>query len=630
MQRHFMRHKWLYLGVVVLTVWPIILVQTWRGVPGPDEASVNTLVAWMDEDLQQRYGKHRPQEAHRITYDVMARSGITLGDPRLKRLERAPHMLALAPEVEYVSQHYRQFWREWDAFCQDSVASQLPGEVFRSIGDSTGAMPDAGVNYLTVQVAARTRLYSAGLHRDRGEWDAARADLRGLAHMADGVRSGYLIGHLIAIVVRGIAYGGYARLLPADPPPEVLRAALDDLVALRETEPYWDPMILLQEHLAGVFQELGRQRHVPRPGPVQDAFVKQYYLQMMLLDAGQQWQTIASPPLRAYLQRHGLAGASVYDIDRFKGDAGRLALQWTGTASAVKFLRRALQEYPQIADIPGVATEVQQQMHPWTRLFITRPTDTDLRTMERRTRVMASQRRALELAFAARLYRHEHDRWPASVEELVPAYVPAEMQREGKPLSFQTEQIATLDVDHELAIALYDYFLPVQNGAKLRMSTRTPGAGWYRLILTELPPQSPQFARDEPYLKQPVLAVAVLDSLLAYPQLIESATPLMRHGDDAWVVMNREYARRVTDFSDAPPKADPANLNMASQEEQIRLFERNVPPAAIFIEGKLKKPDRVFATWTPGPDEDDDGGRIAYDPTNGITSNGDIVEYVLE
>ena len=46
--------------------------------------------------------------------------------------------------------------------------------------------------------------------------------------------------------------------------------------------------------------------------------------------------------------------------------------------------------------------------------------------------------------------------------------------------------------------------------------------------------------------------------------------------------------------------------------------------------GRPRAPKSVHAIWANGPDGDNDGGHVVYDVTNGIESDGDIVQFELK
>jgi hypothetical protein len=151
---------------------------------------------------------------------------------------------------------------------------------------------------------------------------------------------------------------------------------------------------------------------------------------------------------------------------------------------------------------------------------------------------------------------------------------------------------------------------------------------------------------------QPLLLAAVADGLRRMPRLVEpesvqvsqlalpvlaDATPTsaalawpdvagLPPGQQWWSLSDTE-ARRITDDWDATLGQTYASKATTRGLYGETDFDNQQAGRAVRLRAKLRAPERVLAIWSVGPDGKDDGGAIAYDPTNGTVSRGDLVAF---
>ena len=593
MRRHLRRYGWIYAMLAFALLFPVFVWHS-RQLPPSDPASVQLLVEWFESELEARYGPPRWDD-----FAAMYRGGVPENGGSFSALThrssvnemlKAGRLLAAtAALLDDVEGKTREVLDRWDALVGTGRFEQSRQDVL-ALAQSNPPKPAPLVpNFLDVQIQVRLRVALALRDVAREDWDRALVELRNAAHAVDPMRGGELIGVLIAVAGRGMAYGGYDALLSQDPPAEVCRRALDDLVAMRDTEPEVTPLVYLNESLASIAMTLPDSPYRYRKGPVDVQLGKMMGISYAAAFAAQGSDSLyAAERLRPMT---ALMRESDYSWTMLK----TLALDWTAPPAMKSWLRETAEEHPELLDLPGVPEEVEAKMEFWTRAYaagIMRQREAMLGIqVDIRADVGATIGHLVALGFAARLYELEHGTPPERIEQLVPAYLPPDL-REGV---MRPVRMGRVYVDDTLRAALWERYLP--DAALHEPYHSRPVAGGTGPV-REWTLDGVAGLGDAVRGQRVALAFAMGQSMRRYPQLVESVQfdVQWRHGE--W-----EPFTRLPD--------DP---------QAVALRYRAV----------LRAPEEVLAFWSAGPDGDDDGGQIPYEPTNGIKSNGDIMQFMLK
>jgi len=487
-------------------------------------------------------------------------------------------------------------------------------------------------NFLMIQTMAKARKAIALEDAAETDWDSALSQLESNALLSDPIRADFLIGYLIHVACRGIAYSAYNSLLGGEAPVEVQKKALQDLLGLRSTEPRLTPVIRQIEHLylpthlaiGSIWSErttnliaffLSVESRIPSASHFQNTHLKSWAVRY----------TRITPSQSIRVQR------SIFPA----------RVKWTTIPSYVRWLSESVEKEPILFKDSIYSEELLDSGDRWTLALINGDwfVRRDWSEATARGRVAVARGRLLEAAFAARIYRHDQGKWPESISELIPDYIPnLESEKEGSDETgpYLPLQIAWLEVDNQTRRMLWDKNLPLE--ALKTLSTRN----WIEEQQTFLI----GFSNSRDSLNQPVIPIAVAQEFRAHPKLVDEAKvwmctePIAYSGATGiypqelidrlpWKRIDPDRARKITDRYDravardgaSMRNADLSRIDSASNEEPIEI------PKAVRFEVKFRAPEKVLVIWSPGPDGKDDGGRIVYDPTNGTISRGDIVVF---
>jgi len=649
MKEHFKRYGWLYGVCAVLVLWPLVVWRMQR-VPPLDPDTLREVARWTDVQIERRYGPSiwKEWKAFEQRWEEYSR---IIGDPRFDRFTiHTRHgggcttTAALEPDLPALGEMYDPYFDEYDQLVEKGnfylpTAFYVLGSKVPQTAEARSRPPapeDLIPNYLMVQTVAKLRRAIAERAIGDRNWEDALRRLEANAHVSDPIRMRGVIGQLIAVACRAIGYGGYLTLLHRSPPSDVEREALEALVRLRETDPEWDDWVWRAELLAfleglsasdiGIIHFMGFFEAVAGVVETRERLDKTHL---------RSWA-------ERFDQRYLTEPASRRQVFSAYARVFRQGgLKWTTVPSAVKWLQRVAVSQPEMFEPPGMPAELAGSLDRWTLALLAGMSyGANLDEVRIRSSVTVTKGRLLEAAFAARLYHQEHGEWPASMEDLVPAYIPPFVESasaEVYTLPFVPFQIAWQEVDDNLRAILWDEVLPLE----ALESGRSPAKA-----LERGPIEIDRLSTSGDWLEQPVIPLALAEALQARPQLVEKAEVQMtdrevpRGGDLSrwkdlvpWKPLEADYARRVTDESDALLWSswrfdrDETQLPPDKRgENRPQVTERTVePPRAIRLTATLRAPERVLKIWSPGPDGEDDGGRIVYDPTNGTLSRGDMI-----
>lgn len=644
MKEHFKRYGWLYGVCAVLVLWPLVVWRMQR-VPPLDPQTIEEVAKWLDSEVERRYGQPLWREFESFE-ERWEKEGLSLSrDPRFERVTRhyprpgtGPAAELFKPDLDSLAEIYKPYFDEWDRLAQQGIF-YVPRQSLWVKQDeilSSSQLGDITPNYSMVQMMVKLRRSLADQTIQEGRWEEALSQLRSNAHMGDPHRASALIGLLIDVACRAIAYSAYEALLSSDAPSEVEHFALKDLVRLRPTDPQLDStvrkIINTEIYQYVIPYEADWQKYI--------GFVS---LGAAVDTAVESRESFRSQTLRSfgerYHEKYTLEPGFSYLFRLFEYGGNR----WTTIPASVKWLKRVADSEPSFFEPHDIPESLLESLDRWTLalLFADHFPGSDLLNEPlTRSRVTMTQGRLLEAAFAARLYHQERGEWPSGMEDLVPDYIPPfvdSASAETHTAPFLPFQIAWQEVDDNLRPILWDEVLPLE----ALESGRSPAKA-----LERGPIEIDRLSTSRDWLEQPVIPLAIAEALQAHPQLVEKAEVQMtdrevpRGGDLSrwkdlvpWKPLEADYARRVTDESDAllwsSWRFDRDETQLPPdkrRENRPQVTERTVePPTAIRLTATLRAPERALEIWSPGPDGQDDSGRIVYDPTNGTLSRGDLV-----
>jgi len=246
---------------------------------------------------------------------------------------------------------------------------------------------------------------------------------------------------------------------------------------------------------------------------------------------------------------------------------------WTFYPSVKKFLRQVGETETELAQPYSIADTFSERIPPIVRARLI--TDTALPYLYYafiRSSLLAVRLELMRNAFAARLYEQDKKKFPDSVEELVPDYLES---------------------------------LPVLKYVKNLHRTNGRNDNPNRI----LSPISVKKVQLDAYDICSVLRIRLKQTWR------EDRVTVTPEGDLEWENLSEEVANVMASY--------------------LKRFDRVIGEVSLkpaqgdkkSIVAKINSPQEFVALYSPGPDCDDDGGVIAYDPTNGTISSGDIIVY---
>ena len=617
MKKHFKKYWWLYVICIAVVAWPIV-VSRMQQIPPIEAETARAIWKWIDSEIEKNYGTPMWDEFKALE-DSLTESGFRQGDPRVNRISSlmSGESEILWRDLDVLYDVYGDLFDKWNTLSQKGIYySPLEG-----IGRGRVQVPD----FLFCQTSAKVLREWAKQAIARKDWDKALKQIEATADFGNSIRGKALIGHLFAVAIRKIVYKGYESFFRDDVPAEVEKAALESLVRLRNTDPVYNNLVVLSELRCSL------ERFPENRGgffAIQSLFhaVGNYVLAR---------EQIANKNLRDWANH--FYNMYMYDLDKSEFPYllnyifTRYGFKWTTIPASVKWLKAVISSNTPPVTQFSVPNEFKTKTDLWSETLLLNMIFNPYWNIEdnlHRTRVASTFGRLYEIAFAARLYKREHGIWPKKVEDLVPDYLPSIGDSKKAADKYYTPyNIAERDVDPELKAILFGKKIPIP------ITWVINNVRNYATISDEIDLRS-----SLPWSEEPVSFVATAEFLQQHPKLVEYAKVWMKSSvdtpeanKDEWIPLDPDYARRVTDETDALEwsKASKKNLPLDKRgENRPTLTERTVqPPKAVRVTAKLHTPEKVVVIWSPGPDGIDDGGRIAYDPTNGTASRGDLLVF---
>lgn len=620
MKLHLKRFGWLYAVLLAVIALPLLVFQSQQLLPNPDLATLRRL----DKIIRDEYVRRTPGLQRALAPDQAYGEDFLAGlSPRdhdliINRLafmaaSGAAATPALNSDMERVDGLIGDKMKAHDALTSQGV---IFFHVLPDAGPDKQKVPDPSPNFLALQVLSKVRRAQAERAISNRRWDDALRLLESAARFGDPVRYDSLFGDLVDVATRAIGYGGYATLLHADPPPAVERAALDTLVALRRTDPDFDESTIMlrdRDNRLRTFIQAIEAGRLSTDRLFDDLAGGDTQPVLMASVLAKQKDRIREPRLKAWAVRferdHGDAWG------RMTHNQGAFAVpRWTTNPSIRRWLREMIEKEPWTYRDPLIPEAEFPKLDRWTMLEANLYQFTgNLLEAVTRGRVASTRGRLVEAALAARLYRAQNGAWPRAIGDLAALYplpVEAKTSTSTQTGPYLPLRIAELPLTGELKTVLWSQVLPL-SGITWKIGEFIKPDG---TILVE------QFGATADWMKEPVRLLAIEQALLAHPALVDSAEAEMKTRG-TYLPLDPAWARQITDQFDQQrfdPPTRPRATQPAPAAEQ---------PGALRLKAKLKAPEKTTVIWSPGPSGRDDGGLIAYDPTNGTTSRGDLVVF---
>lgn len=577
---HFKRFWWAYGLAVALVAIPFAIVRAQK-LPSLDLKSVEVICHRIDEAVVARYGKPISAEYDKAD-DPLAEVFQLQYDPRLERVVKyipLGGVPSLAEDARTVKAAYGPFLEPYDRLDRTGIYYQTFAELQERIAACTteeevrNLIGGDVVNFLALLNRAKLYRSLAGEAITRRDWPEALAQLDRCAHTGDPVRVNYMIGHLIAVAGRTIAYGGYADLLKADPPEAVLRQALAALTELRQTDPTDSPLMWMAHKRCSmgliIIRPLAQERFSEAPSYSLDSMAGIIGLGETLMHIVLRRDQIQDERLRAWADRFWEnhleprikkpSLSFMFMIDIMKRNPS-----WTLRLSTRRWICEVIESQPELLANDVFPVETIQSLDPLTFAILTPGSpQIGVNSLEvtMRSRSMLTQGRILEAAFAARLFEREHGRWPEGLVDLTPAYFPAleegYVDDEGKGI-FTPIQMGWLDMTPELQSTLLSEWVPLKSlkgtgayhkinadrleilGAFAMWPIESPieSGDTFTIIADPKNPGKPMVTKldenripfnvyENKYLTNPVLPLAVTEAMQAHPRLFSDAEALI-------------------------------------------------------------------------------------------------------
>jgi len=629
MKRHFKRFGWIYGSALVLIIWPAMV---WR-MQFPEELDKETLKK-MRTALLQRFKRVHP-DLHIINEAPPKLPDIIPGE--ITRLVNQEPMVVpsdiVSPEREKVMQFY------------------APQMKWLQEMNTRNGIAGAGkfTDFLSVQRIAKLHRAEANRAVNQKDWANALQELQNTATAGNPIRYAELIGHLVAVATRAIAYGGYKYLLNADAPMDVQRQALQSLIQLRRTDPVLDPETTFSE----MIYALTSQENDNKKPNEKSAFLGSNIALLNLAGAiSQMPDRIHDPDLRAWAIRFARS-------DHHQDGRGMIfPRHWTDIPSTERWLNQMIKKEPWVYKHFGFTEAEYAQMDPWTLALSVGmdPFFFNSDEIQARTRTTITIGRLTEAAFAARIYQQEHGgQWPQSMEDLQPLLAQADSRPTTNTLLYSKPYYPLnmgwhdFNGDPSPLITMWQQVFP-------RLNTNVQSLNMYR-------DHDNQWVldyrtTDSEWNTMPILAIAYAEALQQHPAVANHvdvakvtysdmpipAMPPMPAGSFATTdTVVRAFPTPTPTPTPTPAvngygyggyAAPPSMSHFASTPltpEEAKLLTYGAGPSpklrTVEVRARLTAPAKSFILWSPGPDGKDDYGSVVYDPSNGTLSRGDLVVF---
>jgi hypothetical protein len=429
----------------------------------------------------------------------------------------------------------------------------------------------SGVSFSVFQNSAKALLIEADMYAKEGKWQEAFESFRDIDTLAHTVRYDWLIGHLIAMTLRGYEANGFERILSANPSAGADSKTLDVLKSTCGQHILSDRQTRMLEHLGLVLMECKYSRSVWGEfiGDVLTLSTLLYSEDFIRNPHNEKW-------MKGIEKRYGIQTASMDRFDATERLYTLFMVDWTMYPSLKKFLRRVGETEKELFERFPLVSALRERLSPSVRMRIVgycyTPWEPNYYEAYIRSVVPAVRLELLRIAFAARLYYRDKNRFPEAVEELVPEYL------ERLPAFEYTEG-----------------FLPTTD------LTTDPNRILSPIKITKVELD----AHD-------ICGVLGIRQKERWSEDRVNITPF---GDLEWQNLSENVANVMAQYLGEFNKVMEGIAIKPAQDEKKSIV------------AKINAPQEFVAIYSPGPDGDDDGAMITYDPTNGTNSDGDIIVY---
>ncbi|MDK2972749.1 MAG: hypothetical protein PWP23_2504 [Candidatus Sumerlaeota bacterium] len=625
--RTIWRNKLLLAGLVAAIPIPLVFIGATRGLP--TERIANTFLESSHQVLEDTYGPSIYDEYTKyLNTDDATTVTIPLGMPILGAFHAADAPAA-NDEMAWLAEQNSDIFAYYDDLATRGIAwdwiseDRPPQESFR--------VP----NFLTIQIATKLRTGMAIDAAGDGNWDAAIEHATQAAHLSDPAQGSFLIGYLISVAGRSIAYGGFTRLLDEQPTTEQSRAAALRLNELAATDPRFTDALILAES-GFMMRYLGSfEKREDVPKFVSGTYAEGMLLLQTLAAVGERSGEIADPDTRAWFRRNTDAQPEFANPIK----ALSITIPWTRFAVARKKLQDLAVEDPAFLAASPLAGTAADELPPEERIFLQRAMFySNVSDMFTRSRTSMTYARLAQAAYAARVHRSETGAWPTSTDDLDPALFPPlppgsnmVTPPEGSINEFMDNQTpygpfhcAVLPVDNNLANAIIGHYLDygirsdsASGPSNLLLETREDGTRSLDVLRGVFAQEGQQQALA--YVRQSLLGLPN-----GYVRQVDFLTPEGQDITDEQLIAWGS-AQQATGWDRTFEASKRSFLPVPDylREESAGDTTQPLPVATMRLRAEF--PGEMFVLWSNGPDGDDDRAQTIYDPTNGAISNGDMI-----
>lgn len=577
MKRSFLIRVILYSTMIAISYW-IVRLHT----PDPGD--------WLDKDTVLAIHEYVVRQlGEKPLGEEIFRASKALGDKKLFDKPEFTHFLRTLP-IPVVEPANQEYARSLTRQVRDNVSELLslakagiafpsresakewleqPDSWKENLEKEDQYDPISYVSFWPLQIFARSLLIESDMFYKEGKWDEAFQSLKDIDAIAQAIRYNSLSGHMLGAALRGYEAKGFERILLLNPPPEVDRKALDVLNSLCARHILFDEKDVMTLTLWALFTA------AKTPQTFFYEFGSNMHTLSMIMDNRDSLKRLEN---KAWIERK-LRHLRI-NLDALERREIYRALQelnitnWTFYPSVKKFLWRVGETETELAKPSSIGGVFQNILPPIVRARLI--TDTavqyNLYYAFIRSSLQSVRLELMRNAFAARLYEQDKKKFPDSVEELVPDYLESP---------------------------------PVLKYAKNLLRTNGRNDNPNRI----LSPISVKRVQLDAYDICSVLRIRLKESWR------EDRVTVTPEGDLEWENLSEEVANVMADY--------------------LKRFDRVIGEVSLkpaqgdkkSIVAKINSPQEFLALYAPGPDGDDDGAMITYDPTNGTISSGDIIVY---
>ncbi|MEQ8821183.1 MAG: hypothetical protein RLY93_13150 [Sumerlaeia bacterium] len=522
---------------------------------------------------------------------------------------------------------------EWAALAETgSYYTTEPGQYFY--------VPD----FLMLQSWCKLHRAAANAYAGAGDWDRAIAHARGAATIADPAKHSTFIGQLIAIAARGIGYATFEDLLRLAPDAETCRRIAAQVESLRASDPRITNKTAILEALAY------RGRYENRTSVPGHPEKQRSWLAMMLeRRAMANYMTsygIQNLDPEAAEQDGPLSGLNQSWLHQAARRHPGSQARWTHARVVYERLNDLSREHPELVEyLTSVPDDVAQDAPFAERFFLENYYGgANYREAVTRARVAATRGALVQAAALARAQAIEAGAAPRDFSALAmdPDVGPAVPISDSTSLPAQTIETVSSGAIGDFHLGpvrltgdnVGTFLAPVLAQNQVTQGTwnlAIPGDWAEATAITSI-----ATGINAPAL--PMQAMAWQQTAVHFPPTRDASVRYATETKLSW--SNREYEHVLTpeiaretfdEYRSEVKRLHRENVQTPSYRVNIGRPDIDTTgdyPAFLRLRADFVLPPAPQAVWSDGPDGENDGAAIAYDPTNGTISRGDIVTWL--